>query len=147
MSDGLNRVILLGNLGADPELRHTPSGSAVLHLRLATNESYFDKTKDERQERTEWHNVVVWGTRAEALAKVLNKGSSLLVEGGLRTSSYEKDGVKRWRTEVHAREICFAGRAPRPIVTDDGPAPPPSAKRNGSRPIPPAEMLVDEIPF
>lgn len=109
MSEGMNRVMLLGNLGADPELRYTPSGQAVLHMRLATNESFLDRNKVSH-DRTEWHNVVVWGPRGEALAKMLTKGACILVEGWLRTSSYEKEGVKRYRTDVVAREICFTGR-------------------------------------
>lgn len=112
MSDGYNRVMLLGALGADPELRMTQGGQAVLNMRLATNESYFDKKKNERQERTDWHSVVVWGARAEALAKILTKGSSIFVEGSLRTSSYEKDGEKRYRTEVNATNIILAGSRP-----------------------------------
>ncbi len=108
MSDGLNRVTLFGNLGADPELRFTQGGEAVLNLRLATTESYLDKSK-ERKELTEWHNVVIWGKRAEALSKILGKGSSVLIEGGLRTSSYEKDGVKVYKTEVKASEVIIAG--------------------------------------
>lgn len=111
MSDGMNKVILLGNIGADPELRFTGSGIAVLNFRMATNESYVDRNK-ELQERTEWHTVVIWGARAEALAKILSRGACVLVEGGLRTSSYEKDGTKRYKTEVHAREICLTGRRP-----------------------------------
>jgi single-strand DNA-binding protein len=106
MGDGLNRVILLGNLGADPELRYTTGGTAVLNLRLATNETFVDKNK-ERQERTDWHQVVVWGAQAESLSKMLSKGTCVLVEGGLRTSSYEKDGTKRYKTEVYAREVCL----------------------------------------
>ena len=102
MSDGLNRVILMGNLGADPELRHAANGTPVLNLRLATNESWLDRDK-KVQERTEWHTVVVFGARAEALSRILSKGSSVVVEGGLRTSSYDKDGQKHWRTEVVAR--------------------------------------------
>lgn len=113
MSEGLNRVILLGHIGADPELRYTASGAPVLNLRLATNESYVDRSR-EVQERTDWHQVVIWGARAEGLAKVLGKGACILVEGSLRTSSYEKDGTKRYKTEVHAREICLAGRRPQP---------------------------------
>ena len=98
MADGLNRVMLLGNLGADPELRMTPNGQAVLKLRLATSESYLDRNKV-RQERTEWHSVVVWGKRAEALNKILSKGSRIFIEGGLRTSSYDdREGNKRYRT-------------------------------------------------
>jgi single-strand DNA-binding protein len=111
MADGLNRVMLLGNLGADPELRMTPSGQAVLKLRLATSESYLDRNKV-RQERTEWHSVVVWGKRAEALNKILSKGSRIFIEGGLRTSSYDdKEGHKRYKTEVVATEIILAGGA------------------------------------
>ncbi len=110
MAEGLNRVMLLGNLGADPELRYTQSGQAVLNMRLATTESYLDRNKV-RQERTDWHNVVLWGKRGEALAKFLTKGSTIFVEGGLRTSSYDdKDGNKRYKTEIHATNIILAGR-------------------------------------
>jgi single-strand DNA-binding protein len=109
MAEGLNRVMLLGNLGADPELRFTQSGQAVLNMRLATTETYLDRDKV-RKERTDWHNVVVWGKRAEALGKILNKGSSIFVEGSLRTSSYEdRDGNKRYKTEVVANNILLTG--------------------------------------
>src|SRR5262245_16521507 len=109
MAEGLNRVMLLGNLGADPELKMTGSGQSVLKMRLATSETYLDKNRV-RQERTEWHSVVVWGKRAEALGKFLSKGSRLFIEGGLRTSSYDdKDGNKRYRTEVVASNVIFAG--------------------------------------
>lgn len=108
--DGLNRTMLLGNLGADPELRMTGGGQAVLNLRLATTESYLDKDKA-RQERTEWHSVVVWGKRAEGLNKILRKGDRIFVEGGLRTSSYEKDGEKRYKTEVVAQNVILNGKA------------------------------------
>lgn len=111
MAEGLNRVMLLGNLGADPELRMTPSGQAVLKLRLATSESYLDRNRV-RQERTEWHSIVVWGKRAEALNKILSKGSRIFIEGGLRTSSYDdKEGHKRYRTEIVANNIVLAGGA------------------------------------
>lgn len=109
MAEGLNRVMLLGNLGADPELRFTQSGQAVLSLRLATTESYLDKDKV-RKERTDWHSIVVWGKRGEALAKILGKGSSIFVEGSLRTSSYDdRDGNKRYKTEVIANNILLTG--------------------------------------
>jgi single-strand DNA-binding protein len=109
MADGLNRVMLLGNLGADPELRFTQGGSAVLNMRIATTESYLDKDKV-RRERTDWHNVVVWGKRGEALGKILTKGSSVFVEGSLRTSSYDdRDGNKRYKTEVYANNILLTG--------------------------------------
>ena len=111
MNEGLNKVILMGNLGSDPELRYTGNGTPVLQLRMATNESFVDKNK-ESKERTEWHNIVFWGPRAEALAKVLTKGDGVLIEGGLRTSSYDKDGIRRYRTEVIARaaEPCARRR-------------------------------------
>ncbi|HZU85579.1 MAG TPA: single-stranded DNA-binding protein, partial [Polyangiaceae bacterium] len=108
MAEGLNRVMLLGNLGADPELRVTPGGQAVLKLRLATNETYLDRN-NVRQERTEWHRVTVWGRRAEALGKILQKGDSLFIEGRLQTSSYEKNGEKRYSTEVIANNILLTG--------------------------------------
>jgi len=109
MAEGLNRVLLLGNLGADPELKVTSGGQSVLKMRLATSETYLDRNRV-RQERTEWHNVVVWGKRAEALGKFLTKGSRLFVEGGLRTTSYEdRDGNKRYKTEIVANNIILAG--------------------------------------
>ncbi len=109
MAEGLNRVMLLGNLGADPELRYTKGGQAVLKLRLATNESYQDRDGG-RKERTEWHHVTVWGKRAEALGKFLAKGATLFVEGSLRTTSWEgQDGQKRYRTEISASNILLTG--------------------------------------
>lgn len=109
MADGLNRVMLFGNLGADPELKMTSGGQAVLKMRLATTESYLDKNKV-RQERTEWHSITLWGKRGEALSKFLSKGSKLFIEGAIRTSSYDdKDGNRRHKTEVVASNIILAG--------------------------------------
>lgn len=109
MAEGLNRVMLLGNLGADPELRYTQGGQAVLNMRLATTESYLDKDKV-RRERTDWHNVVMWGKRGEALAKILAKGSTLFIEGSIRTSSYDdKEGNKRYKTEIIANNVILTG--------------------------------------
>ena len=111
MAEGLNRVMLLGNLGADPDLRFGQGADqAVLRLRLATTESYFDKRTNERKERTDWHNVVLFGKRAEALQKILAKGSTIFVEGRLQTSSYEKDGQKLYKTDVIANNVILAGR-------------------------------------
>lgn len=109
MSEGLNKCMLLGNLCADPELRFTQGGQPVLNFRLATNESYLDKDK-QRRERTDFHSVVVWGKRGEALAKILQKGSSVFVEGSIRTSSYDdRDGNKRYKTEIIANNILLTG--------------------------------------
>lgn len=108
MSEGLNRVLLLGALGADPELRFTASGQAVLNVRLATSERYKDKS-GEWKDKTEWHNVTVWGARAEALGKILRKGSQIFIEGALHTSSYEKNGEKRHKTEINASNVVLCG--------------------------------------
>lgn len=122
MADGLNRVMLLGNLGADPELRYTQGGQPVLNMRLATTESYLDKDKV-RRERTDWHNVVLWGKRGEALAKFLTKGTAVFVEGRLQTSSYDdRDGNKRYKTEIVANNLLITnsrGRGPAPM--EEGP--------------------------
>lgn len=112
MSEGLNKVLLLGNLGADPELRVTQNGSAILKLRLATTESYLDRN-NARQERTEWHSVTMFGKRAEALSKMLAKGERIFVEGRIETSEYEKNNEKRYRTEVVATNIILNGRGTR----------------------------------
>ena len=110
MAEGLNKALLIGNLGQNPELRVTQSGQSVLTLRMATNERY--KNRDgEWQDRTEWHNVVVWGKRAEGLNRVVSKGTHLYVEGRLQTRSWEdKQGQKRYTTEIVAREILLLGR-------------------------------------
>lgn len=125
MANGMNKVFLLGNLGAEPELRYTQGGQPVLSLRVATSESYQGKD-GQRVERTDWHSVTVWGKRGEALSKLLRKGSGLFVEGSLRTSSYEgKDGTKRYKTEVNAKEVILtcshdrqAQQQPRPAQAD-----------------------------
>lgn len=106
MAEGLNRVTLMGNLGADPELRVTGGGQAVCSIRLATSRSYVDKS-GMRQESTEWHRVAVWGKRGEALAKMLSKGDRIYLEGELRTSKYEKNGETRYSTDVHAFRVDF----------------------------------------
>lgn len=109
MSEGMNRVTLLGHLGADPELKTTAQGATLLQLRMATTEIFVDKNK-ELQERTEWHDVVLWGNRAEPLSRLLGKGDLVLVEGGLRTSNWEKEGQKKYRTEIIASNVWLTGR-------------------------------------
>jgi single-strand DNA-binding protein len=110
MTQGLNKVMLFGNLGADPELRGAEGGVRVLSFRIATTEVYFDKNQ-QKQERTEWHQVALFGARAEPLSRLLRKGSRVLVEGRLQTSSYEKDQSKRYKTEVVATDLFLAGPA------------------------------------
>ena len=109
MGQGINKCIFLGNLGADPELRMTAGGQAILKLRLACTESYMDKQSNERKERTEWVSCTLWGKRGEALAKFLKKGSQVYVEGSLRTTSYEKNGEKRYSTDINVTEIIVCG--------------------------------------
>jgi len=109
MAGGVNKVILVGNLGADPDMRYTPSGQGVCELRVATSESWNDKN-GQRQERVEWHRVVVWGKRAEVCAKYLSKGRQVYVEGRIQTRSYDdKEGNKRYITEVIANDVQFLG--------------------------------------
>src|SRR5687768_7201408 len=109
MACGANTVILVANLGNDPALRSTPSGASVCEFRVATNESWTDRN-GQRQDRTEWHRVVVWGKRAEICSKYLSKGRQVYLEGRLRTRSWEdKDGNKRYTTEIIANDVQFLG--------------------------------------
>ena len=106
---GVNKAILVGNLGRDPELRHTPNGQAVVNFTLATSESWTDKS-GERQERTEWHRIVVWGRQAEMCNQYLSKGRTVYVEGRIQTREWEdKDGNKRYTTEINANNVNFIG--------------------------------------
>jgi single-strand DNA-binding protein len=105
----VNKVILLGRLGQDPELKYTPSGAAVCNFSLATSESWSDKN-GQKQERTEWHRVVVWGKLAELCNQYLSKGRQAYIEGKLQTRSWDgKDGTKRYTTEVSALTVQFIG--------------------------------------
>jgi single-strand DNA-binding protein len=109
MANGLNRVLLMGDLSSDPELYVTRGGQVVLQLRLSTTESYLDKDEIKR-ERASFHQVVVLGPRGDALAKALHRGSRVFIEGSLRTSSYTgRDGKKHFKTEVVAAEVLPAG--------------------------------------
>ena len=105
----VNKVILVGNLGKDPEVRFTPSGRAVAKFPIATTESWMDQ-ENSRQERTEWHNIVVWGKQAESCGQYLAKGRQVFVEGSIRSRSYDdKEGNKRYITEIVAQRIQFLG--------------------------------------
>ena len=127
----LNRVTIIGNLCADPELKQIPSGKSVCHLRLATNESFKDAS-GQKQERTEFHRATIWGAQAESCAKYLSKGSQVYLEGRLETRSWEKDGQKHSSTEISADRVQFLGG------------------RGESRSAPPGQSPPDEddqVPF
>jgi single-strand DNA-binding protein len=133
---GVNKVILIGNLGRDPEVRYTQGGAAVANFTLATNEVWTDKG-GERQERTEWHRIVVWGKQAEIVREHLSKGKQVYVEGSLQTRQWDdREGNKRTTTEVKALKVVMLGRpepgegraaggASRDVVVEEGGAPPP----------------------
>jgi len=110
MARGINKVILVGNLGQDPDTRYMPSGSAVTNLRIATSEQWKDKQTGEQKERTEWHSVAMFGRLAEISAEYLRKGSQVYIEGKLRTRKWQdKQGNDRWTTEVIADEMQMLG--------------------------------------
>lgn len=108
---GINKVILLGNLGRDPEMRHLPSGVAVCTFSIATSETYTDKQSGEKRTNTEWHNIVLWRKLAETAEKYLHKGSQVYIEGKLRTRSWDDEaGQKRYATEIVADVMQLLGR-------------------------------------
>ncbi len=110
MARGINKVILVGNLGGDPETRYMPSGSAVTNLTVATNESWKDKQTGEQKDRTEWHKVAMFNRLAEIAAEYLRKGSQVYIEGKLRTRKWQdKNGQDRWTTEIIADEMQMLG--------------------------------------
>ncbi|MCZ6664503.1 MAG: single-stranded DNA-binding protein, partial [Gammaproteobacteria bacterium] len=110
MARGINKATLIGNLGADPEIRYTTNGSAVANVRLATAESWRDKESGEQQERTEWHRVVFFGRLAEIVEQYLHKGSQIYVEGRIQTRKWQdRDGNDRYTTEIVANEMQMLG--------------------------------------
>jgi single-strand DNA-binding protein len=110
MARGINKVILVGNLGADPETRAMPSGTTVANLRIATSESWRDKQSGEQQERTEWHRVVLFGRLGEVAAEYLKKGSQVYIEGSLRTRKWQdKQGTERYSTEIVGNDMQMLG--------------------------------------
>ena len=110
MARGINKVIIVGNLGADPETRYTSGGSAITSLRIATSETWTDKQSGEKQERTEWHRVKLFGRLAEIAGEYLKKGRQVYIEGSLRTDKYtDKDGIERYSTDIIANEMQMLG--------------------------------------
>ncbi len=106
MARGLNKVMIMGNLGADPEVRYLPSGSAVTNIRVATSESWKDRQTGEKQERTEWHRIVLFNRLGEIAAQYLRKGSKVFIEGAIRTNKWQdQSGADRYTTEIIANKI------------------------------------------
>jgi len=137
----VNKVILIGNLGRDPEVKYTQTGTAVANLSVATNEVWTDKA-GQKQERTEWHRVVVWGKQAQVLAEHLAKGKQVYVEGSLQTRSWDdRDGNKRYTTEVRALRVLMMGRAEGSRGETEAPGPETAADLGAP------EMSDDEVPF
>jgi single-strand DNA-binding protein len=147
MARGINKVILIGNLGRDPETRYSKGGNAVTSFSVATSENWRDRESGEQQERTEWHNVTCFARLAEIAGEYLRKGSKVYIEGGLRTSSWEKDGQKRYRTEVMARDMQMldsrGGGAPTGVESSSQAAPPEQDKA----PTLSDDDFDDDIPF
>jgi len=133
---GVNKVILLGNLGNDPEVRYTPDGKAVATFSLATN--YAWKENDELKKGVDWHRIKAWGRRAEICAEYLEKGRQVYVEGKLKTRSWEKDGTRHWMTEVVATEVQFIGNSKHKKAEDMETPPPAAVEPSG---------IDDDIPF
>jgi single-strand DNA-binding protein len=141
---GINKVIVIGRLGNDPEVRYTPSGAAVAKFSVATSEEWKDKNTGEKKERTEWHRITAWGKLGEICGEYLAKGRQVYVEGRLQTSSYDdKDGVKRYSTEIVASDVQFLGSKESGGGRSGGGAPPRESFGGQGGP-PPAD---DDIPF
>ena len=148
MSRGINKVILVGNLGADPETKYGPSGDAITNLRIATSESWTDKNTGQKQERTEWHRVVVFKKLAEICAEYLRKGSQVYIEGSLRTRKWQdKEGKDQYTTEIVANDMTMLGGK----GGGDAPAPERRQERKPAAAAPAAGGFDDggddDIPF
>ena len=144
--NSVNKVILVGHLAADPEVRYTQSGTAVAHLRMATNESWTGKD-GKKEDRTEWHRVVAWGKLGEICGEYLTKGRQVFVEGKLKTNSWEtKEGEKRYSTEITASNVVFLGSRGASAGASTNP-PADEASYYGSAPSGPAPSGDEDIPF
>lgn len=150
MAKSFNQAIIMGNLTRDPELRSTPSGQQVASFAVATNRSWNDNASGERKEAVEYHEVVAWGKLGELAAQYLGKGRKVMVVGRLQTQSWEKDGVKRQRTEIVASDINFLDR-PGEGGGDTPTAPRPQAAKSDDVVIEDLgsgdQVNLDEIPF
>ena len=149
---GINKVILVGNLGKDPEVRYLEGGTAVANFPIATSETFKDRTSGERKTNTEWHNIVVWRGLAEIAEKYLKKGSQIYLEGKLRTRQWQdKDGNNRYTTEVVADNLQMLGRKDdNPSGNNAQPSTPSPAKTENPAPTPDVEKgndQVDDLPF
>ena len=139
---GINKVILVGNLGKDPDMRYTAGGDAVANLSIATSESWNDNQTGEKKEKTEWHRVVFFRRIAEVCGEYLKKGSSVYIEGSLRTRDWEDDqGNKRYTTEIIGREMQMLGGRRSEDNMDQSP------QMNSTSPQPEEGLIDDEIPF
>lgn len=150
MARGVNKVILIGNLGADPETRSMPSGMTVTNVRIATSESWKDKATGAQQERTEWHNIAFFGRLAEIAAEYLRKGSQVFVEGRLRTRKWQdKQGNDRYTTEIVADNMQMLGGRGGAGPGERGSAGAPPRDEFDQTPAPAAgkEDFDDDIPF
>ena len=143
---GVNKVILVGNLGQDPEIRYMADGTAVANFSIATSETWKDKQTGEKKERTEWHRVVAWRQLGELCGKYLAKGRQVYIEGKLQTRSWEKDGVTRYMTEIVASEVHFIGGNRDDSAGRGRPAGNQAMDRGYPEP-PIADMPQDDIPF
>ena len=149
MARGVNKVIIVGNLGGDPETRYMPSGSAVTNLTVATNESWKDKQTGEQKERTEWHRVAMFGRLAEIAAEYLRKGSQVYIEGKLRTRKWQdQSGQDRWTTEIIADEMqMLGGRGGSGGGGSFGGAPPQQGGGSSTPPKSAPDDFDDYMPF
>ncbi len=148
MARGINKVILVGNLGADPDSRYMPSGSAVTNIRIATTSSWKDKQSGDQQEHTEWHNVAMFGRLAEVAAEYLRKGSQVYIEGRLRTRKWQdKQGNDRYSTEVVANEMQMLGGRGAAAAPSAGAVPAAAVAATGESDAAPRDDFDDDIPF
>jgi len=143
---GINKVILVGNLGQDPEVKYTAGGAAVTTLSLATSESWKDKDTGQDQEKTEWHRVVLWRRLAEIAGEYLKKGSKVYIEGQLQTRKWEQDGQTRYTTEVVGRDMQFLD-SKGSTSSDSSSAYEDVNQDMGSQNLPDSGITDDDIPF